>query len=225
MSADHREAALAIIRDLARQGHAVRYIARALDIAGIPTPSGKPGAPWTLRPSARLGTSLPKRSGSALTRAKNPDPREAAPAVDLDYIGREARSRISFAEKHAEKFLALSKSAGVLLKDAKAQLKHGEWLPWLARHGIAERTARRCMELVGMTEEQATASVEAKRAHDREYQRRRRETGTSRADMPPPAPRPSPSEVTSLPRSRVVSQLTDEQWEDVRGYIKSKFGI
>lgn len=54
MATDHREAALALIRELASQGHAVRYIARALDIAGIPTPSGKPGATWSTTAVGRL---------------------------------------------------------------------------------------------------------------------------------------------------------------------------
>ena len=39
-------------------------------------------------------------------------------------------------------------AAGDLLLEAKAQLKHGEWLPWLAAHcHIPERTARLYMRL------------------------------------------------------------------------------
>jgi hypothetical protein len=38
----NREAALAIIRELAPAGHAYAYIAKALDLAGIPTLSGRP---------------------------------------------------------------------------------------------------------------------------------------------------------------------------------------
>ena len=41
-------------------------------------------------------------------------------------------------------------AAGNMLIEAKAQLKHGEWLPWLRNHcGIPERTARRYMEIAG----------------------------------------------------------------------------
>ena len=54
MTNDHRAAALRIIRELAPQGHAVRYIARALDIARIPTPSGKPGLAWSTAAVGRL---------------------------------------------------------------------------------------------------------------------------------------------------------------------------
>jgi hypothetical protein len=39
-------------------------------------------------------------------------------------------------------------AAGKLLIEAKAQLKHGQWLPWLRDHcRIPERTARRYMEI------------------------------------------------------------------------------
>jgi hypothetical protein len=38
-------------------------------------------------------------------------------------------------------------AAGDLLFEAKAQLNHGQWLPWLESCGISERTAQRCMRL------------------------------------------------------------------------------
>jgi hypothetical protein len=39
-------------------------------------------------------------------------------------------------------------AAGKLLIEAKAQLKHGQWLPWLREHcGIPERSARRYMQI------------------------------------------------------------------------------
>src|SRR6202044_2192582 len=39
-------------------------------------------------------------------------------------------------------------AAGELLIEAKAQLKHGEWLPWLEEHcGLSDRTARRYMRV------------------------------------------------------------------------------
>jgi hypothetical protein len=39
-------------------------------------------------------------------------------------------------------------AAGELLLEAKAQLKHGQWLPWLESCGISERTAQRYIRLV-----------------------------------------------------------------------------
>jgi hypothetical protein len=41
-----RQRALEIIRELAAQGHALSYIAKALDIRGVPTLCGRPGARW-----------------------------------------------------------------------------------------------------------------------------------------------------------------------------------
>jgi hypothetical protein len=38
-------------------------------------------------------------------------------------------------------------SAGDLLLEAKAQLKHGQWLPWLESCGLSERTAQRYIRL------------------------------------------------------------------------------
>jgi len=40
-----------------------------------------------------------------------------------------------------------SMAAGDILLEAKAQLGHGEWLPWLASCDISERTAQRYMRL------------------------------------------------------------------------------
>jgi hypothetical protein len=39
-------------------------------------------------------------------------------------------------------------AAGELLLEAKDQLKHGQWLPWLESCGISERTAQRYIRLV-----------------------------------------------------------------------------
>jgi hypothetical protein len=39
-------------------------------------------------------------------------------------------------------------AAGELLLEAKVQLKHGQWLPWLESCGISERTAQRYIRLV-----------------------------------------------------------------------------
>jgi hypothetical protein len=51
--------------------------------------------------------------------------------------------------------------AGDLLIEAKAQLKHGEWLPWLTEHcSISDRTARLYMRLARNRPE-----IEAKRQH------------------------------------------------------------
>jgi hypothetical protein len=51
-------------------------------------------------------------------------------------------------EKHLRKGVERAVEAGKLLIEAKAQLKHGQWLPWLRDHcGIPDRTARHYMRL------------------------------------------------------------------------------
>lgn len=47
---------------------------------------------------------------------------------------------------------------GRALIDAKKTCKHGHWLPMLERHGIAETTARRCMELAGFVAAKSSTS-------------------------------------------------------------------
>jgi hypothetical protein len=42
----NRKLAVEIIRELAAQGHTLGYIAKALDIRGVQTLCGRPGAPW-----------------------------------------------------------------------------------------------------------------------------------------------------------------------------------
>jgi hypothetical protein len=41
-----RTRAVELIRDLAAQGHMSTFIAKALNLQSIPTPSGRPGARW-----------------------------------------------------------------------------------------------------------------------------------------------------------------------------------
>jgi len=47
----------------------------------------------------------------------------------------------------AASHLGHAMACGDLLIEAKAELKHGQWLPWLLERGIADRTARRYMRL------------------------------------------------------------------------------
>jgi hypothetical protein len=48
-------------------------------------------------------------------------------------------------------------AAGDILIEAKAQLKHGQWLPWLKTSGVSERTAQRYIRLA-----RCRADIEAK---------------------------------------------------------------
>src|SRR5215467_3442763 len=48
-------------------------------------------------------------------------------------------------------------AAGDILIEAKAQLKHGQWLPWVKMSGVSERTAQRYVRLA-----RCRADIEAK---------------------------------------------------------------
>jgi hypothetical protein len=51
--------------------------------------------------------------------------------------------------------------AGELLTEAKAQLRHGEWLPWLAEHvDCSERTAQAYMQLAANPQAAAHLTIE-----------------------------------------------------------------
>jgi len=65
--------------------------------------------------------------------------------ADLAFrIRREHQAAIEATKRTLEHCIA----AGALLIDAKAQLKHGEWMPWLADHcSIPDRTVRLYMRL------------------------------------------------------------------------------
>jgi len=66
----------------------------------------------------------------------------------LTVLANEINSAHTAARQHAQKSLESAITAGEALLEAKEQLKHGEWLPWL-RDGckVSERGARVCMRL------------------------------------------------------------------------------
>src|SRR5260221_10653202 len=50
--------------------------------------------------------------------------------------------------EHARNVVQKAISAGLLLKEAKGNVPHGEWLSWLDEHcDLSERTAHRYMQL------------------------------------------------------------------------------
>jgi hypothetical protein len=62
--------------------------------------------------------------------------------------------------KHMKAGVEHSIAAGRLLIEAKAQLKHGQWLPWLRQNcAISERTASLYMRLARGAEELAAKSA------------------------------------------------------------------
>lgn len=59
--------------------------------------------------------------------------------------------------------------AGRLLIEIKAQLKHGEWMPWLKANGIKQSTANTHMKIAGMSpveRQRHNAAKNGKFTHD-----------------------------------------------------------
>jgi CBS domain-containing protein len=70
------------------------------------------------------------------------------PGRDLGAIAVELRHEVEQSEHHWQTAVGHAIRAGELLTEAKAQVEHGEWLPWLeANFPGSERTARNYMRL------------------------------------------------------------------------------
>ncbi len=65
----------------------------------------------------------------------------------LAHLQAEAAEHYCRHKRASTEAIAAYLAGGAALIEAKAALKHGEWLPWLAETGIPERTARRMMRI------------------------------------------------------------------------------
>lgn len=74
---------------------------------------------------------------------------EPAPALSLPELATAINAEHDAAERAARKAIEHAKAAGEKLLLAKAQVEHGQWLPWLSAHcpELADRTARAYMRL------------------------------------------------------------------------------
>jgi len=129
---------------------------------------------------------------------------------------------------------ALSRAiqAGALLLDAKAQLPHGAWLPWLERNcGLAERTAQAYMRLTrnrAALEEQNRNGVA-----DIGVQQALKLLAERNVEAPPPhkfaghiMPRMTPNEYARLKASIakhgvITPVLLDERGDIIDGYERA----
>ena len=76
------------------------------------------------------------------------------------------------AKKQVEKFYAACRQTveeawelGNILKEAKAALSHGAWLPWLEEIGLPERGAQRCIKLAtGYSEKRHVSDLRTQKA-------------------------------------------------------------
>lgn len=113
----------------------------------------------------------------------------------LDALASEIREQTRLAERHWNEAIHHAIRAGELLIEAKAQVRHGEWGPWLKENFPAsERTARLYMRLA--RERQLVADLPTLReaidtltkpAKPAEYERRRL-TMSGIAGIPPRNP-------------------------------------
>jgi DUF3102 family protein len=79
-----------------------------------------------------------------------------APARGLQALARKIKAQHRAARDAAERAALHARAAGQLLIDAKTQLSHGDWLPWLRDHcDLSARTAQTYMLLARLTKQEA----------------------------------------------------------------------
>jgi hypothetical protein len=81
------------------------------------------------------------------------------PAFNLADLAAEIRREHAAVLHHARKALDHALTAGERLLEAKGQLRHGEWLPWIKQVGIPERTCQHYMRLARHADDFRTKSA------------------------------------------------------------------
>lgn len=164
-------------------------------------------------------------------------------AVELDHYGRQIKAHFNAAQKHKDKYFNHLQSAALLLVQAKEQLGHGKFLPWLDKHGINRKTAARWMQ-----EYTDPAKVEQRRQEAREREQAMRDAAkcptcetfdpepeapqsspaTREVDPPEPRkPRAEKAPVLRLQQQRITKLLADlnaEQLAEVEAFVRSLTG-
>ena len=157
----------------------------------------------------------------------------ARAAATLNLTGGQIRHHLIAAARHDEKAAQHKQSAALLLIEAKSNLPHGGWYPWLQQHGISPRTAQLLLQEHDQPDA-AAALREKKNEQEREVR-----ANAKRAShfTPPPQPKvhdpvyekPTPrqpreakAEVPRLGHVRahqLLDKLTDEQVRRVIEFI------
>jgi Protein of unknown function (DUF3102) len=78
---------------------------------------------------------------------------------DLDVLAKAVREHLQASANAAQNFLEHTLDAGDALIRAKAQVKHGEWLPWLKLCDLSADKAERYMQLARHRAELNSAGV------------------------------------------------------------------
>lgn len=71
----------------------------------------------------------------------------SVPDDDLARLAREVRCEYEAADRAFESAVQHAARCGTLLIEAKAKLRHGQWLPWLREVGVPSQTASTYMRL------------------------------------------------------------------------------
>ena len=91
---------------------------------------------------------------------RDPPPTEAADSNRLPILASEIRKAHADVQDAAKTAAQRAIDAGHALIEAKALVKHGEWLLWLRKHcALAERTAQLYMKVANSGLESATVAV------------------------------------------------------------------
>jgi hypothetical protein len=97
----------------------------------------------------------------------------------LPDLARKIKAEHSAATNAVERWVRHARTAGQFLTDAKQQLGHGKWLPWLRDHcGLSVRTAQGYMRLARLS------PTEAQRVADMSLRQALQATATSKAKPP-----------------------------------------
>ena len=152
--------------------------------------------------------------------------------IDLDLNGRQIKHHLAAADRHERGVTDHNKSAAMLLIECKRSLKHGEWLPWLDKHGIGEQRAQRLIfqnsdpqaekilrERKAERDDKRTADAKASR--DRMANPSRHQGfAVDNSDYPEPKPKQiTPPEYTEV--VRISKTLTAEKLRLVINYINT----
>ena|ERR1700690_103468 len=134
---------------------------------------------------------------------------------ELNYIGSEIKARFDFADKHDAKAAVLRTSAIALMESVADHFSsRAALISWTAK-AASRHPATIYRYLAGPTPENS-------------YDANSQPDDIPENKCPPPRPRGKGSGqqvAINIPRARLVSSLTEEQWAAVLAFIQTNYGI
>jgi hypothetical protein len=89
-----------------------------------------------------------------------PIPTKSGSQVTLAALAEQIKSEHQLAREYATRAIGHAIKAGTGLNAAKARLQHGEWLHFLRRCDVGDRTAQRYMQLARLAEAKSVAATD-----------------------------------------------------------------